>query len=168
MQKIEGKWRLYRILLIILYALFAIGYFSFCVAIKFYPIAAFTPLFTWIVVFLTWRYVSVTYRYEIISGDMIFTKILSDRYKKKMFRHKIKEMERIAPYHDRMEQSRIEAYAPEKTVFAASSMESPDLYYALFADEKGKRTVLYFEATRKSLQLLSFYNKNTVQTKVRY
>lgn len=168
MQKVEGKWRLYRILLIIAYGLFAIGYFAFCVAIKFYPIAAFTPLFTWMLIFFTWRYVSVTYRYEIISGDFIFTKILNDRHKKKMFTLKIKELDRIAPYHDRMEQSRIEAYRAEKTLWAASSMDSPDLYFALFKDETGKPTVLYFEATRKSLQLLSFYNKNTVQTKVRY
>ena len=71
-----------------------------------------------------------------------------------MFRLKIKDMDRIAPYHDRMEQSRIEAFRPEKTLWAASSMSSPDLYYAIYTDSKGVRTVLYFEATIKSLRLL--------------
>lgn len=168
MQKIEGKWRLARVLLIVLYAVFAIAYFAFCVAIKFFPIAGFTPLFTWMLVFFTWRYVSVTYRYEIVSGDFIFTKLLNDRYKKKMFTLKIKDLERIAPYHDRIEQSRVEAYDAEKTLWAASTMESPDLYVAYFTDCEGRRTVLYFEATRKALRLLSFYNKNTVMSKVRY
>ena len=167
-QKIEGKWVLRRILLIALYVVFAVGYFAFCVAIKFYPIACFTPVFTWMLIFFTWRYVSVTYRYEISSGDWIFTKILNDRYKKKMFTLKVKDAERIAPYADRLEQSRIEAFEAEKTLWAASTMESPDLYYALFTDVDGERTVLYFEATAKALRLLHFYNKNTVLTKVRY
>ena len=168
MQKSKGKWLVFRILLVIGYVLFALSYFAFCVAIKFYPLAGFTPLFTWMLAFFTWRYVSVTYRYEIFSGDFVFSKILNDRHKKPMFKLKIKDLERIAPYHDRVEQSRIEAYRVEKTLWAASSKESPDLYYALFTDNEGKRTVLYFEATRKALQLLSFYNKNTVLSKVRY
>ena len=167
-QKMEGKWRTLRILLIVGYVFVAVGYFSFCMAIKFFPIAAFTPLFTWMAVYFTWRYVSVAYRYEIASGDWIFTKIMSERHKKSMFRLKIKDMERIAPYHDRMEQSRIEAFRPEKTLWAASSMSSPDLYYAIYTDSKGVRTVLYFEATIKSLRLLGHYNKNTVFSKVRF
>ena len=168
MQRIEGKWLLFRVLLVISYVLFFIGYFAFAVIIKFYPIAGFTPLFTWMLVYFTWRHVSVTYRYEIVSGEMIFTKILSDRFKKKMFRLRIKTLDRIAPATDRIEKSRIEAFEPEKILWAASSMDSPDLYYAVFTDEKGKRTVLYFEATRKALQLLGHYNKNTGPTRVRY
>lgn len=168
LQKIEGKWLVYRILLVAVYVLFAVGYFAACVAIKFYPLACFTPLFTWMAVFFTWRYVSVAYRYEIVSGDWIFTRVMSDRFYKKMFRLKVKDIDRISPYHDRMERSRIESFSPEKLLWAASSMNSPDLYFALYTDRNGKRTVLYFEATRKALSLLEHYNKNTVISKVRY
>lgn len=167
-QKIEGKWRTRRVLLILSYVLFSIGYFALCVAIRFYPLACFTPLFTWMLVFFTWRYVSVAYRYEIVSGDWIFTRVMSDRFYKKMFTLKVKDAERIAPYSDRIERSRIDAYGAEKELWAASSKESPDLYFALFIDTDGKRTVLYFEATKRALQLLNFYNKNTVLSKVRY
>lgn len=168
LQKTEGKWRAFRILLVSAYILFALGYFLLCVIIRFYPLACFTPLFTWMVIFFTWRYVSVAYRYEIVSGDWIFTRVMSDRFYKKMFALKIKDAIRIAPYHDRTEQSRIEAYRAEKTLWAASSMHSPDLYFALFEDTKGKRTVLYFEATKRALQLFCLYNKNTVISRVRY
>lgn len=168
-QAIKGKWLAARILMISGYVLFALVYFMVCVLIHFIPLACFTPLFTWMLVYFTWRYVSVSYRYEIVSGDWIFTRVLSDRYKRPMFQIKVKDAERIAPYNNRVEQSRIESCRPEKTVMAASSMESPDLYFALFTDQNGKRTVLYFEATRKALQLLSFYNKSaTVLSKVRY
>lgn len=167
-QKIEGKWRTRRVLLVLSYILFSIGYFAVCAAIRFYPLMCFTPLFLWMLVFFTWRYVSVAYRYEIVSGGWIFTRVMSDRFYKKMFTLKVKDAERIAPYGDRLERSRIDAYGAEKELWAASSKESPDLYFALFIDKDGKRTVLYFEATKRALQLLSFYNKNTVLSKVRY
>lgn len=168
LQKIEGRVRLYRVLLVLGYILFSVGYFVFCTAIRFYPLACFTPLFTWIVVFFTWRYVSVAYRYEIVSGNWIFSRVLAERFHKRGFTLKIKDVERIAPYSDRLERSRVEAYEAEKTIFWASSFDSPDLHFALYTDSDGKRTVLYFEATRRSLQLLSYYNKNTVLSKVRY
>lgn len=168
LQKVEGKWKLYRILLILGYIVSALAYFFLCVAIKFYPLACFTPLFTWMLVFFTWRYVSVAYRYEIVSGNWIFSRVLADRFHKKGFTLKIKDVERIAPHSDRIERSRVEAYEAEKTIFWASSFDSPDLYFALYTDSDGKRTVLYFEATKRTLQLLSYYNKNTVLSKVRY
>ena len=167
-QKIEGKWKLWRFLLIIGYLVFSVGYFGFCMAIHFLPLGCFTPLFTWIVIFLTWRYVSVSYQYQIVSGEMKFKRILSDRYKKPLFTFKIKDFDHIAPYNDRLEQSRAEAYGAEKTLWAASSMSSPDLYFALFTDADGKKTILYFEVTHKSLNLLKSYNKSTVMSKVRY
>ncbi|MBR2907981.1 MAG: hypothetical protein IKC26_08095 [Clostridia bacterium] len=168
LQKRESKWKTYRALLVLFYLVASLGYVAVCAAIRFYPLMCFTPLIIWILVFLTWRYVNVAYRYEIVSGDWIFTRVMSDRFYKKMFKLKVKDAERIAPYSDRIERSRVDAFGAEKTLWAASSMDSPDLYFALFENVDGKRTVLYFEATRKALQLLSHYNKNTVMSKVRY
>ena len=167
-QKAEGKWKLARILLVIGYVVFAVGYFTLCMVLNIWPVACLTPVLVWIAVYFTWRYVSVAYRYRIISGEWIFTRILSDRFKKKMFTLKIHDMIHIAPVSIAVEKSRAEAFGAEKVLWAASSMSSPDLYYAIFEDENKVKCILYFEATQKALRLLNFYNKSVVLTKVRY
>ena len=46
-----------------------------------------------------------------------------------------------------------------------SSLDAPDMYYAVF-DHDGEDQVVYFEATKKALQILRFYNPVTVVTEV--
>ena len=47
----------------------------------------------------------------------------------------------------------------------ASHSTAEDQYYATF-EENGKKCVVYFEATEKTLKLLRYYNPVTVVTKV--
>ena len=128
---------------------------------------ALVPLSTWILVFFTWRYVAVEYEYSFVSGTMTLTKILGGRARKKVLEVRIKELHTIAPYDgDYIKQA--EAFKPEKSYDFVSSMQSPDLYFALFETPEGRRGIIYFEATKPALKILRYYNTGTVIAEVRY
>ncbi len=131
------------------------------------PLIALVPVTCWIISFFTWRYVCPEYKYRTISGAITFEIIYGNKTTKKMFETRIAEADEIAPYSERAAAS-IEKWKPDNTYFGVSDLTSPDVYYMLFTDEDGKRCVYYFEATEKALKILSFYNKKTVVTKVRY
>ena len=181
-QKIKGKWLFAKIMLIVGYIVIVGGFFAVCCITNLIPVACFCPLIAWVLWFFTWKYVSVSYRYRIISGDMVFVKGYRNKFNTKMFTIKIKDCEVIAPYEAEIPGSTgfappkssddakkaIAHFSAEKTLWAASSFDSPDLYYALFTNEHGERCVLYFEVTNKAIKLLKYYNAKTVVTKVRY
>ena len=161
-------WRLKRVLAIIGYIAYAVIVFSVGAMTKLLmPMMALVPLTTWMLVWFTWGFVSVEYEYSFVSGTMTLTKILAGRRRKKVVDIHIKEMHVIAPFDgDYIKQA--EQYAPEKTYDFTSSMQSPDLYFALFETEQGRRGIVYFEATKQALKILRYYNTGTVITDVRY
>ena len=60
------------------------------------------------------------------------------------------------------EQPRIDAFSPEKVVFAASDENAPDLCAALWTDEDGVRRALFFEPNEKAIKILKYYNMSAV------
>jgi len=161
----EGRFRTYRVLMLLSYVAFVLSYAGVCMLIRFYPLMALTPVLTWILVFFTWRYVSVSYRYEIESGQWHFTKIMNDRFYRPMLTLRISDMACIVPTEGRTPRELMAGYRGARMIWAGSSEHSPDLYMAVSGD---KKTVIFFDATAKALKLLSFYNKATAVTAVRY
>ncbi len=131
------------------------------------PLITFVPVSCWIISFFTWRYTCPEYKYRTISGQLEFYTIYGGKTTKKIFEAHIADADEIAPYGERAAAG-IEKWKPEHSYFGVSDLTSPDAYYMLFTDEDGRRCVYYFEATEKALKILSFYNKKTVVTKVRY
>lgn len=122
------------------------------------PMLALIPLTIWIFVFLTWKYTQVEYEYSFFSGKLTVSRILGGRTRKQLVQVNIRDLEAVFPYGD-ANLSRVERYNAEETVFAASSMEAPDLYIALWQDEEsGKRLMLCFEVNEKALKILRYYN----------
>jgi hypothetical protein len=161
-------WRLRRVLAILGYLVYAGGVFAVGVMSKLLvPMMALVPLSTWILVYFTWRYVAVEYEYSFVSGSMTLTKILGGRARKKVLEVRIKELHMIAPYDgDYIKQA--EAFKPEKSYDFVSSMQTPDLYFALLETSEGRRGIIYFEATKPALKILRYYNTDTVIAEVRY
>ncbi len=131
------------------------------------PLIALVPVTCWMISFFTWRYVCPEYKYRTVSGQLEFYTIYGNKTTKKIFEMHIADAEEIAPYTENTAAD-IEKLKPDNTYFGVSDLTSPDAYYMLFTDEDSRRCVYYFEATSKSLKILSFYNKKTVVTKVRY
>ena len=62
-----------------------------------------------------------------------------------------------------LNQSKIEAFAPEKTIFAASAATAENLWVALWEDaESGKHMALYFEPNEKAIKILKYYNASAM------
>ena len=77
------------------------------------------------------------------------------------------DLSMIAPATDRMWQDRASAFRADETVTALSAPDAPDAYFAAFEDQDGKKGLVYFEATQKSLRICHFYNASaTTLTKV--
>lgn len=160
-QKIEGRWRVRRIFMLLGYIAVVGGFAGICIAINLVPLICVAPVLAGALWFFTWKYVCVSYRYRIISGEMIFVKILKDTDIHPMLTFRIKDATAIAPLTAEGKAA-VEAAKPARSIWAGSSVNAENLYYALFKDEKGKTCVICFEVTEKTLKLLKYYNADTV------
>ena len=166
-KKVEGKYLLARILMIIGYVVFGAVYFFGMAFAHLYPLMAFIILLEWILIFFTWRYVSIEYKYETVSGGIRFYIVYGGKKKKLLLEKRIKEFSAIAPYDSDSRASLAQVGANVKYFCARSEKSDIDCFYALYDTEKGKEAIV-FEATQASLKFLRFYNQNTVVTETRY
>ena len=167
-QKKTGKQTVRKIILVIVYILYmmtllAIGMLTRLAA----PLLALAPLTLVVIIFFTWRYVNIEYEYSITSGEVTVSRILGGRSRKEMVEFRLRDCSMIAPLGDRMWKERAELFGAEQVWSALSSDDAPDAYFAAFENEKGKKGILYFEATERALKICRFYNPSaTVVTKV--
>ena len=112
-----------------------------------------------ILVLFTWRYVSVTHEYIIAVGEIAFSHIYANRKRKEVLRLSIREIEGV--FFDEMD---VRGKKIEKTYDFRSEANTPDSYCILFLDEKERRCLVYFEATRKAIKLLQLYHPHAVKT----
>lgn len=164
-QKTEGKWKLKKLGMILIYVAFVIAWFIFGFVSKMFPLLALIPVTLWMLVFFTWRYVKVEYEYSMEAGDMTISNIYGGRSRKQIVTFKMKDCSLIAPLstHD----FKARDYEPEKIYSALSSAKAEDAYFALF-EADGKKCVAYFEATEKALKICKYYNSTaTVMSKVK-
>lgn len=111
-----------------------------------------------------WKLFNVELEYSMTSGIMTFSRIYGGMRRKKVLDVFIKDMREIAPVtDDTMEHLR--SIGVEKDYLFASSASADDMYYATF-DCDGRLSVVYFEATEKTLKILRFYNPATVVAEV--
>lgn len=167
-KKPEGKYRLYRLLMIIGYVLFGAGYFIGLAIAHLYPIMAFTPLLVWILVFFTWRFVSIEYRYETVSGGIKFYTVYGGKKKKLALDMRIKEFYEITPVNSETRVRIFGTHYDRSYFLSRSENDDTDKYFATFKNSEGKECIVYFEATEQLLKILRFYNSNTTVVKTRY
>lgn len=158
-KKVEGKYLLHRILMIVGYVLLGSAYFFGLFLAHFYPLMAFVVLIVWITVFFTWRYVSIEYRYETESGMIRFYTVYGGKKKKLVLEKRIKEFIEISKCSEE-NLSRISA-VEYNNVYRLVRSESfgPDDYFATF-EHNGKNCIVYFEANEQALKILKFYNSS--------
>lgn len=72
-QKTEGKWLVYKLLLVSAYIAYTLIYLALIIKTGFVPLGALIPLTLWIIIFFTWRYTSPDYTYTVLSGELTFT-----------------------------------------------------------------------------------------------
>lgn len=157
--KPSGKNLLLRILLIVGYVLFAVGYFVLFYAIRIPHLIALLPFTLVPLVIFSWRYVSCTYEYIIAVGEISFAKIYSNKVRKEILRLHIRDVLRVVPAEEIVSKQVAQVYE------FRSEPSASDGYGLLFHDAQERECVVYFEATKKSLKLLSMYNPSVVSAK---
>ncbi len=166
-QKPVGKWKAYRLLLLLLYALFVVAYFLVIYISRIFPLGALIPLFLWIIVYFTWRYTKPDYWYTVEKGSFTFSTAYGKKSKRRVkCSFRISSAEAIAPRSAITE--KINEFAPQRVYSALPTPSAEDAYAALFKDSDGKRCVIYFVATAEVLKLMRFFNSKTVICETRY
>ncbi len=158
-QKCEGKWRIFKWLMLSGYLAFSAAYFFAIYKTRFFVLGALIPLFLWILVYFTYKYVKPEYRYRIAEGHIYFFKVIGKKQKEKL-KIKLCDAAYIIPLETALDE--IQQFKPTKTYSALPSHSSTDSYIIMFADEKGERCAFMFKATSQCLKSLHFYNKRTV------
>ena len=161
-QKPEGKFRLYRLLMVLGYVVYALAFFLLFTAgpVKIPMLVALLPVTLWILVFFTWRYVSVEYEYFLGNGVLTFTKVYGGRTRKVLFALPIRDMETVTPLAD----SRETLNTVSAVLDLRGSEKAPGAYCFTAKDESGHRVAVLFSATEKALKILKYYNAATVVT----
>lgn len=151
-----------KITLVAIYCLWAAVWLSVGLMFKLIvPFLALIPLSLWIIVFFTWRHTQVEYEYSYFTGALTVSKILGSRSRKLLAKITIRELTAVYPCDDEYA-ARIEAFGEQKTIFAASSEKSANLYAALWTDENDVKRALYFEPNEKAIKILKYYNMTAV------
>ncbi len=115
------------------------------------------------------KYFNTEYDYSVSSGELHIAEVHSKKRRKEIITIDIKKAEAIAPYRDKYRDS-ADRIDYDRVIDASSSMDSPDLYYAVIADadDEKSKTIVFFEPTSKMLSLLYSQNPRTVKTAVRF
>ncbi len=154
----KGRFRLYRLLLILAYTVFATAYVFFFVFVHIPHLIAILPLLVWILVFFTWGAVSFEYRVKVESGLLTFGK-LRNKKEKILYTVKVKDLCCVDVYTAEA----LSSHSPTRMLDCRSEPETT-AYFIVYKTEKESVTVL-FEATDSILSALRYYNKDAVRVK---
>ena len=100
------------------------------------------------------RYASLEFEYTIAEGVVTFSEIYGKRARRVTREFEIRSCAVVAPRGD----ERLAAFGATDEYYAVSSAEAQNVYGAAYDAEKGKKTVVYFEATEQSLRIFRAYN----------
>lgn len=159
-QKAEGKWALYKLLLILLYVCYVVAFGVIIYITAFVPVGALIPVTLWILVYFTYKYTSPDYKYTVEHGEMCFYKTVGKK-EKKITSFPLKDALLIAPINEAKD--KISELGCSKSYSAVPYAKCPDVYAALYTDREGKRCVFYFRATREALKVMNHYNKEAIK-----
>lgn len=161
----EGKAKTKKLLGRLLVLAVPVVYVIICFAF-FAMLAILAVIFIPVILFF-WKWFNREFRYRLESGTMTFSIIHGGNAKKAKDALKltIKDMEIIAPYDDEAKAKIAAEGIHVSHNFTSSLSKGMDIYYGIF-EQNGERQVVYFEATQKALQVLHYYNHNTLVTKV--
>lgn len=168
-KKVEGKYRMQRMLMVLGYVGIAVLILAVVMIIDkltglgkmMVPMVALAPMAAWMLYFFTWPYVSIEYSFTVDGSMLTVEKVMGGKKKVKLFHQKVKDLSLIAPY-DEQYKSEADAFAADRRVEAVPSMDCHDLYFALHTDERGKKTIVFFQATAQSLKALKYYNSSAI------
>ncbi len=164
-KKVEGRYKLRRILMVCGYVLIGLLYAAFfTIPLKLPMMLTFLPLLIWFMVYCTWMYVNIEYEYTIVGGLLRAVEVFGMRKYRELFSVKLSSMTLIAPY---LGENRGEADSDDikHRYYCVSSLESPDIWFGIYKDSSGEKCAVYFEAVEKTIKCVKYYNSDAVKEK---
>lgn len=159
-KKVEGKYALQRIAYITGAVLLSIILCALCIISKLLVYLTPVVFMLCIIIFkYLFIYFQIEYRYTIERGIFTMEKVFGARKCKKYYEVKIADADKILPYAD------ID-FKKDDIIYqscVSTATPTPDLY-AIIAERDGARCIALFEATKKTLKIMKYHNKNTVIT----
>lgn len=160
-QKNEGRVKVKRSLMVLLYLVFGIGLFVLCLSINPY-LFAIGPLCVYILFLCTWRLVKYDCYWEFAQGNLAVGRIKANkhgRHKIERFTVHIKEAEEIGCF------SSLEPLGELKKVYDYSESPNSDKRVYIIFRKDGERCVLIVEATARLGNLLASFCPNAKDVK---
>ncbi len=107
-------------------------------------------------------YRRVDYDYRIVGSELFFSVVYNRKRRKELGSLDISKLEAIAPYDEKYKEL-AERVSYDKIYDFSSSLNDPYVYYAVYNDEeKGEKSIFFFNVSEKMLRLLKLYNRKTV------
>ena len=150
--KSEGKVKLKRMLMVIFYVAYIVGFFIFATTSKLIPLFAIGPLSLYIIFLCTWRLVKYDCYVEIKTGMLYIGKIKitkNGRHKRPIISLHVKEALDISEYTDKAQLGDV------KKIYDYSESQSSDKRIYVVFDKDGVRSAAIFEGTAKLAKLLT-------------
>ena len=168
-KKVEGQYKMQRMMMLLAY----VGIFAAILAIVAIinnltkmgilaiPMFALAPMAALVVYRLTWPAVSIEYSLTVDASLLTVEKVMGGKKKVKLFESKVKDLSLVAPYDDDY-RNEADGFAADERVEAVPAMDCYDLYFALYTAENGKKTIVFFQATKQTLKALKYYNSSAM------
>ncbi len=157
-KKPDAAIKMQRLLLILLYAVFAVAYVVIF-AMKLPMVIAILPLFVLIMWFFTWKLTKIEYTYIVYQGQIHVYRNNGYNKAKEVFCAKVSENDGIYPVDDEDYKKALESCEAELDFSVGKN--SSDRYFAVFT-VNGKKTAVYFTAAAKLLTALRYYGGEKV------
>ena len=178
-QKKEGKYLVEQILLYVLYVVaFAAIFYIFCGLLGFGVLGVIIggvlgPTLIYILYLATRHICNFDRKYSIftptstmdkVPHTVISFEIVKDKKKRDpdkrdvVYEREIRDAEFFGPYNEEYK-SKYAAPEVKRTIDFRSNSKASDLYFGVFPEKDGSKTVIIFESVNKVVEKLSYYNK---------
>lgn len=108
------------------------------------------------------RYSSLEFEYTIAEGTMTFAEIYGKSARRVTREFEARACTLIAPEGD----GRFSDFGATDVYYAISGEKAENVYGAAYESAKGKKTIVYFEATENAIRMLRTYNPRATVMKI--
>jgi hypothetical protein len=125
---------------------------------------SFMPLLFAGIIYLAYIFIkgrNIEYEYIVTNGDLDIDMIIAQRKRKRLFSANCKDFEVMAKKSSSMFNQNVQSI--KKVLNAATSLDSPDVYFATLVKDNEKM-VVFFEPNEKILNSFKKYNPRNVFT----
>jgi len=160
-KKVEGSYKTKRLL-------FRVGQFAFMLLPIVVGLSVFqlllwmTPVFVLLGIklgnVLFKRWLDIEYEYAIVAGELRVDTIYGNFRRVPMTTVRFRDMSKIAPMSDDSAKADTEASDIVNRYDPVSTMSHPNVHYGLYTDEKGDKSVIFFEVNEKMVEQIKRFN----------